>query len=467
MRKKTLEQKLRDLLKGILVPLLGLVIITIGMLGFYMMQYNKLSHNITVGSKFSLDFKDDLDLRMYYYAVISRYQKELPVDKVDAAVELAESLQESTIRAESRKSLTNILDYCGTLKDKMILLSETEEYDKRMEQLDNNIRILTNLIQEEMQRYIYYEAGYLAQIEKNLMRSIQAAVASLGVFSVVAVAFLLKRSFRFTESISQPIRQICDNVKKVGEGEFQITPVQAHDYEVEVLDQGIRKMAGRIQGLIQKEKAEQEEKRLKELQLLQAQVNPHFLYNTLDTIIWLIESRSNDMAITLVSKLSTFFRTSLSKGNDIITMREEISHTESYLEIQKVRYGDIMSFEIQAPEHLMEVKIPKLTIQPLVENALYHGIKNTRKKGLIQVKVEEKGNEIQIHVKDDGRGISRERLEEIRSSLESNGEGERAGFGLATVHERLRLYYGTGYGVQIFTKEGEGTCVEVRMSKNI
>ena len=349
----------------------------------------------------------------------------------------------------------------------MILLSNTKEYDKRMEQLDNNLRILTNLIQVEMQRYLYYEAGYLAEIEEQLTKTIEASVAVLLLFSAAAVIWIVKRAFRFTESISQPIRQICENVKRVGEGKFQIDAVQTHDYEVEVLDSGIRNMAERIQCLIQKEKKEQEEKRMTELQLLQAQVNPHFLYNTLDAIVWLIEAQDNNAAITLVSKLSTFFRTSLSKGNDIITLREEISHTESYLEIQRVRYRDIMDFEIHVPQELMEIKIPKLTIQPLVENALYHGIKTTRKKGMIRVEVLDKEKELLILVKDDGKGIGKQRLMEIRKSMESEDHTERTGFGLTAVHERIRLYYGTGYGIQIFTREGEGTCVEVRMGKNI
>ena len=203
---------------------------------------------------------------------------------------------------------------------------------------------------------------------------------------------------------------------------------------------------------------------LTELQLLQAQVNPHFLYNTLDTIVWLVEGGMQQDAVDMITSLSVFFRTSLSKGNDIIPLSEEERHTLSYLEIQQSRYRDIMEFEINIPPELDEVMVPKLTLQPLAENALYHGIKNKRGKGKILIEGFNLGDDMMLRVTDNGQGMTPERLYEVQEAIRT---GERAGFGLAAVSERIALYYGPGYGLKISSTEGEGTVMEVYMAKKI
>lgn len=459
-----LDQKLRYLLLGFLIPMVLLVFITIGVLGYYSIRYNKLSHNEIVGSKFSISFKDDLDLEMYYISIASRAATELDeqLEKVDDAIELAKSLQKTTYLKESKKSLENILVYCNNLKKRMVELTEERNYDQRQIMLENNIRVLTGLIQTETQNYIYYEAGYLAKIEKSIMFSIRISILGLVLFSIIVTIVLLRRAFRFSEEISKPIGLICDNIKTVGDGNFYIEPVETYDYEVTVLNDGIQKMALRIKDLLEKEKQEQIRRHKTELQLIQAQINPHFLYNTLDTIVWLIEIGNQADAIKLITSLSEFFRTSLSKGKDIISLEEELSHTKSYLEIQQVRYGDIMDYRIDIPKSLWDLPIPKLTIQPLVENALYHGIKNMRKKGSIFIEGVDLGSDFIIRVGDDGKGMTKELLEEVKGSM----KGERGtGFGIRAVHERIKLFCGEGYGIEISSKEGEGTLIEIIMLK--
>ena len=230
------------------------------------------------------------------------------------------------------------------------------------------------------------------------------------------------------------------------------------------MDEGTRKMAGRIEGLLENVRKEQDAQHLTELQLLQAQVNPHFLYNTLDTIVWLVEGGMEQDAVDMITSLSVFFRTSLSKGKDIISLAEEERHTLSYLEIQQSRYRDIMEFEIRIPKELEGVMVPKLTLQPLAENALYHGIKNKRGKGKILIEGFDLGEDMMLRVTDNGQGMTPERLKEVQDAICT---GERAGFGLAAVAERIALYYGPGYGMTISSEEGVGTTVEIRLGKNI
>ena len=166
----------------------------------------------------------------------------------------------------------------------------------------------------------------------------------------------------------------------------------------------------------------------------------------------------------MVTSLSDFFRTTLSKGHDYITVKEERTHIESYLEIQQFRYQDILDYEIQMDEEIYGYIIPKLTLQPLVENALYHGIKNKRGKGKILIEGFNLGDDMMLRVTDNGQGMTPERLYEVQEAIRT---GERAGFGLAAVSERIVLYYGPGYGLKISSTEGEGTVMEVYMAKKI
>lgn len=220
----------------------------------------------------------------------------------------------------------------------------------------------------------------------------------------------------------------------------------------------------KIEQLLTELQQERRLRRLAELKSLQAQVEPHFLYNTLDAIMWLVEAEKQQEAVEMLSQLSLFFRISLSKGQDVICLKEEIEHTRSYMEIQKRCYHDIMDYKIKLPKELEEMKLPKFTIQPLAENALYHGAKAKRGKSMIQIACQDLEEDILIIVEDDGAGMKSDKLIELQQALE---EGKRVGFGLAVVHERIRLYCGKPYGVKINSKYGEGTRVEVQIPKEL
>ncbi len=188
---------------------------------------------------------------------------------------------------------------------------EIKEYDKRMEFMDSNIRIITGLIMQEMQNYIYNESMYLVQVETSLTQRVKILISGMAVLLLATLGVLMRRSFRLTGGIIRPVTEMLDKVKKVGKGNFDVIPVTAEIEEIEELDQGINKMAHRISGLLENVRQEKEMQHLTELQLIQAQVNPHFLYNTLDTIVWLIEGGMNEDAVEMISSLSIFFRTSL------------------------------------------------------------------------------------------------------------------------------------------------------------
>ena len=196
---------------------------------------------------------------------------------------------------------------------------------------------------------------------------------------------------------------------------------------------------------------------------MQAQINPHFLYNTLDAIIWLAEAGEQKKVVAMVGSLSEFFRTSLNRGKDIVTIKEELQHVRSYLEIQQVRYQDILEYQIDVPEELNQYLIPKITIQPLVENALYHGIKNKRGVGRIEVRGMKADGYIILSIEDDGIGIDEKRLQQVRDGIESKAQTGEAIYGLYNVNERIRLNFGKEYGISIESIYGKSTVVSIKL----
>ena len=473
-KQEKLENKMKWMLLSTMIPMAVLIIVLLVFFWHYTNKYNQLSNNLAVSSEYNanyrnsnndMSFKDEVDMDIYYVTIGRKGRDGLPIEQVDKAIDTVEKLKNTSTKKESLRSLKNMTNYLTNLKKRMNQLLEIKDYEERQEFVANNTEILTTLFEKEMQNYIYQEATQLVQLESQLAGNVRLTLLTMCAVILLSVIILLRRSFRLTYSITKPVSEILQNIKKVGKGEYKnISAVPADCVEIQELDAGTRKMAGRIKGLLENVRKEQEAQHLTELQLIQAQVNPHFLYNTLDTIVWLVEGGMDQDAVDMITSLSVFFRTSLSKGKDIIPLSEEERHTLSYLEIQQSRYRDILEFEINIPAELDNIMVPKLTLQPLAENALYHGIKNKRGKGKILIEGFDLGEDMMLRVTDNGQGMTPERLHEVQEAIRT---GERAGFGLAAVSERIALYYGPGYGLKISSTEGEGTVMEVYMAKKI
>jgi two-component system sensor histidine kinase YesM len=461
LRHVTLESRLRRLLIGFFIPVFATILVTFVVLFSYVQKYSDILHNVTTASEFNQDFKESIDLKMYYYVVDSRYSEGLPIEEVREAQELAKTLLDTTTRKESWKAINDVLNLCKNLESKIYLIEQTDNYDDRQRQLENNIYVLTQLIQDYMYNYLYYEAARLDDLQAGMTKQLYLEIVLIAVLALILLIALLNGFLRFGRSITQPISNLCSRVKAIGAGDLTVqTPIQAQEYEIQTLSDGFEQMVGQLNRQIEQNRQEQVRLRSAELALLQAQINPHFLYNTLDAIVWLIEMEKNEQAVEMVTSLSSFFRSSLSKGRDIITLREEEQHVRSYLEIQQVRYKDILNYRIEIDPELSEQEIPKLTLQPLVENALYHGIKQKRGRGMILVTGRAKGGDICLQVEDNGAGMDEMRLREVQAAIRQE---QRVGFGLATVHERLQLLFGPEYGLQIDSVPGEGTVVRVRI----
>lgn len=443
---------------GVLTAALAL---TLALLLAYNSQYAGLLYNVTTASEFNQDFKENIDQKMYYYVIESQYSEGLPVTEVRAAQELAKDLLRSTGQKDSLRAITSVLDLCENLEGKIYQIQASRNYDDRQIQLENNIYVLTSLIQEYMYNYLYCESVHLNLLQQRISRQIAAEILLALFLSALSLLLLVRYSIRLGRSVTQPIVELSRRAEDVIGGDLTVRePVRSETCEIRILSEGMEQMIARINAQIHEITRKQDSLRRAELALLQAQINPHFLYNTMDTIIWLIEADRQQAAVEMVSNLSAFFRHSLSRGEDVISLDEEERHVRSYLQIQQARYKDILDYTIEIDPNLRTVRLPKLTLQPLVENALYHGIKRKRGKGRIRITGREENGDVLLQITDDGAGMPPERLDELRRAMEN---GERVGFGLVTVHERLCLLFGPGYGLTLSSPPGTGTTVTVRI----
>lgn len=279
---------------------------------------------------------------------------------------------------------------------------------------------------------------------------------------VVTLTIVLLVAVKLSATITKPIVKLRNLMEKTEDGDLNVRFQGIDQDEISDLGRRFNRMLEQIQELVNAVYVEQEHKRKAQLQVVQEQFKPHFLYNTLDTIGWMAREYSADNIVKLVDALTNVFRISLSKGKDYISIAEEMKYISNYLYIQKIRYGPKVLYEMEMDEALAEVKIPKLILQPLVENAIYHGVKLKRGEGHIGIKVKKVEDHISMVVEDDGRGMAKEQVEKLTRLLnEPTRPEENQSFGLFYVKERLRMQYGERFQVLVESEEGVGTRVTI------
>ena len=327
------------------------------------------------------------------------------------------------------------------------------------------VRSVADLVASMLNEYITAEIETTAQMSVTLRIIIIITAIAEGVVVVLA-GILRKRAMKKTSAfVRQPIERLENVAEQLADGTLDARITETEVTELRNLTRQVNIMADRLEDMMKKSLQDERNLRKAELRNLQAQINPHFLYNTLDAIIWKAEAGEKNEVIQLTSALSDFFRISLSSGADWIPVSQEKKHIEGYLTIQQTRYRDIMHYEIDIPEEIGQFYILKLLIQPLVENALYHGIKIKRGGGIIKVSGRMEDNMLVFSVKDTGLGMTQEQMNTLTDRMKkgqptvSEGSG---GFGLVNVNLRIRLYYNQAEGLMI--KSGpEGTEVSFRV----
>ena len=282
------------------------------------------------------------------------------------------------------------------------------------------------------------------------------------VFVVAFFLFLLAVINAYISSkITAPIQELEKSVNALEEGELDTQVYTGGSYEIQHLGRSIGGMARRIQALMNDIVAEHESKRKSEFDTLQSQINPHFLYNTLDIIVWMIENEQKQEAVKVVTALARFFRISLSKGRSIIPVRDELEHVRNYLTIQQKRFKNKFIYQIEAQEEVLSLASLKLMLQPLVENAIYHGMEFMDGDGEITVKAERNEDRLCFTIADNGLGMTKEQVEGLLTGETRSASKKGSGIGVKNVNERIRLYFGEDYGLEIFSEPDEGTAIQI------
>lgn len=277
--------------------------------------------------------------------------------------------------------------------------------------------------------------------------------------AILVVVSLLISSL-IARNITLPIQRLRDSMAKVQEGDFETADVEVvSENEIGSLTTSFNVMTHRIRELMEQNIYEQEEKRKSELKALQSQINPHFLYNTLDSIIWMAEGKKNEEVVLMTASLARLLRQSISNEDELVSVGQEVEYARSYLTIQKMRYKDKLEFQIDVAPEINNVKIIKLVLQPIIENAIYHGMKYKESKGLLQVKGFMKGGNAVLQVIDNGVGMDEETLSHIYDKHKVNYHSN--GVGVYNVQKRLKLYYGENYGITYESEKGVGTTATI------
>lgn len=334
---------------------------------------------------------------------------------------------------------------------------------KAMEPMSVQIQGGSYQIRSELSPYTGWRTVGVFSMDE-VMSSVNTIVYILFTCVIISLVLVVIVSFKFSRTLTNPIFKLKRLMKQAESGDLTVRFNFEHNDEIGELGQSFNHMIARIDQLIQMVYVEQENKRTAEMKSLQEQIKPHFLYNTLDTISWMARDYDAEDIVRLVDALTNMFRIGLSHGKDIITVKEEITHVSNYLYIQKIRYKDKLNYVIHVDESLYAIEVPKLILQPLVENAIYHGVKAKRGGGTITITGVPEGENLVFTVQDNGAGMPQEKVEELnRRMSERSVLDEQKSFGLFYIRERIQLCYGTGYGVHVESALGEGTCVTITL----
>ena len=437
-RRFTLNMRLALLLFVTAIPLTAMMLGILNMIREYSESYNDIIDNLKVANEFNIKFKEDMEYSMYRVMIglidASKFEDGDILEGstkyatvVKNPIHMIESARYSFGTAIDRvpgsdsdikiKGILSCLDALETAVDRMIDNSSVPGTYTESETIwENDIKGLCSMIQDYITQYTYYELINMEKLQKQLEEQMQQSVRIFIVLLVAVLAAGFGLSTMITKTVTTPINSLRQTA---------------------------------------------------ELRLLQEQINPHFLYNTLDSIVWLAEGGNKQQVVEMTADLSVFFRTVLSGGNDYITVKEEESHIRSYL---KIRYENILDYVIRIDPEIEEQVILKMTLQPIVENALYHGIKNKRGGGRITIRGYGEGERIVFEVEDNGIGMDAEDLEELKKKLrgeESRLDSRNGGFGLNNVAQRIRMYYGEQSEITITSRKEEGTCVRICLGRSV
>lgn len=479
-KKLSLNRKIMMIAVAAIVPMICLVCYLLWTISYTTGVYADITNNVAEANEYVRDFKERIDYTTYLAVINNKKIDELDVGTVtvngiltvdpyayiDELKSVCNNLARSATVELNKSQMVRLKNTLNTLSncihDLENNIGRENSYDQNMATLDNDVYALTSLVQSCIRDYIYAETLNFDQIKAQLDENNRTIFCFTILASLFVVILTVGLSVRASRNITGPIRNLCTLTSRVAEGDFtaQTKDVESED-EIALLMDNFNDMTKEIGQLVEDMKRNHETLRLSETKLLQAQINPHFLYNSLSMINWkALEAEQEDISRITLS-LSTFYRTALNKGKNILLVKDEIANIKSYLDIQLAMHDNSFDVVYDIDDSILKYETLNLILQPLLENAIGHGIDvKTDGRGEIRIEGKENGDFIDFTVSDNGIGMTKTQAALILSKS-SNG------YGVSNVNERIKLYYGEKYAVKIESTPGAGTKVMLHFPKRV
>ncbi|MDA3811637.1 MAG: sensor histidine kinase [Spirochaetaceae bacterium] len=444
-------------------------IINIASFLFQIVRYDSIITNVSKTNSLNQTVKTDVSDEIWdIVAGNKKFSEGIQYQIIDSINERLDEIMRTTAVIKNRQMLEVAGRAVNTLKrnvDRLGAQIENQDPVSENEKILDDIRGVSALVSDILQDFIVLEIESATRTNESIKNTAKFLM-SLQIFTLLFVTgFVILAQRSVSESINRPIKVLEQLSTKIAEGNLSARADLPNVNELDNLTENLNLMAAKIQELIAKNIEEQQNLQKSEMKALQAQITPHFLYNTFDTIIWLAEGQKNDQVIDITRAFSSFFRISLNRGKDWLTVAEEFEHIKSYLTIQKIRYRDILDYNIEFQSEMTKLPVLKLLLQPLVENALYHGIKNKRGRGFLSVRGWKENGYLCFSVEDNGIGISEEQLKDIMSQIDGSVDSSSLNnvYGLYNVNRRLELYYNGNTKLEIISEYKKGTIVSFKV----
>ena len=433
-------------------------------------QYDDIITNVSNANRINQIAKTDVPNWLWEIVCGKKsFDENPPYEMILTIFDGISDMQAHTKSYDNKQKLEVAYRACTTLDNNIKMLENQMRGGSSVtanETSLDEIRTITALFSDIMQDFILSEIETANETNTSIKRSSIILTILQVTIIIFSLAVSLNGYITVLRSIGKPLSDMKELSTQIADGNLDARTQVPDVDELIPLANNMNLMAEQINVLIQKNIEEQQNIQKAEMKALQAQITPHFLYNTFDTIIWLAEEEKTDEVVKITKAFSEFLRISLSRGHEWITIAQELDHIRNYLTIQKIRYADILNYDIEVDEEILNYKIIKLVLQPLVENAIYHGIKNKRGRGNLKVTADftdQTKSSIIFTVSDDGAGFTKERLEDVNRELENaslNAEKLSSVYGLYNVNKKLKLYYeNKTQGLVIESEEKKGSKI--------
>ena len=440
-------------------------------------RYSQIISNVSTANRISLIAKDDIPAELWNIICGKKEIADGSQNKLLDNISSGLSLMLLTINNEESRGKLEVANraYTTLRRNVDMLISQIKggSLVTQNEATLDEIRTITSLFSDIMQNFIVTEIEAANQTNQSLRNTSIILTTIQIIITILSIIISINSFITVSAAIQKPISDMEKLSTKVSNGDLTARIDIPHVNELNTLAENLNTMAGQIDLLIQKNMEEQKNFQKAEMKALQAQITPHFLYNTFDTIVWLAEEEHTEEVVRITKAFSDFLRISLSRGHEWITISQELEHIKNYLTIQKIRYADILNYSIDADEALMDVKMIKLVLQPLIENAIYHGIKNKRGRGKLKVSAHFTNDSrtfVCFTVEDNGAGFTEERLGQVRNELRTGAQDSEklsSVYGLYNVNKKLKLYYGENTeGLLIESEAGKGSKISFTIPVN-